>query len=54
MAKREDQGHGHMWLALGDEEPETQREESTDHKQYIWLGPSWDRPRERVASVPRS
>ena len=52
-AKRESQGHDHMWLAPREEEPETEREETTDHKQYIWLGPSWARPREHLASVPR-
>ena len=55
VVKREDQGHGHMWLAPSDEEPETEREEDTDHKQYIWLGPSWTRPRGQLASGgPRS
>ena len=51
-AKRE--SHGQMWLAPRDEEPETGREETADQKQYIWLGPSWARPRDHMASVPRS
>ena len=50
VAKREEQGHGQMWLAPTEEE----REETTNNKQYIWLGPSWARPREHLASVPRS